>query len=352
MKKILILGAFMLFGFFSQVSMVYAVHVNGYYRSNGTYVNSYERTAPDSSPYNNYSYPGNYNPNTGSITGGNASTYLNNYYNSSSYSSGYSAPSSYSSYTATPSCPLNSYSSGSSCKCNYGYVVSGGSCVSADSLCWDSAGYGSSYDSLSGNCKCKSGYVIGTSGKCEIASLVCSAKIGLMSQYNSISGNCECMSGYEFDGSTCIYKKPSYSYPTTYSQSSSCPVNSHVSTVDSTKCFCDTGYKGNLTNDGCVYDITSTIVQAVTSSSQSTTTPSYLFTKELSSGSTGADVVALQTFLIGRGLLTLPTGVSVGSFGRLTMTSVKAYQAIKGIRITGQVGPLTITALNADLNNK
>ncbi len=36
-----------------------AVHVNGYYRSNGTYVSGYERTAPDGIPYNNYSYPGN-----------------------------------------------------------------------------------------------------------------------------------------------------------------------------------------------------------------------------------------------------------------------------------------------------
>jgi hypothetical protein len=80
---------------------VYAVYVNGYYRSNGTYVKGHERTAPDGNPYNNYSYPGNYNPNTGSITGGSADAYLNNYYKNSSggssYSSSYSVPS-------TPSC--------------------------------------------------------------------------------------------------------------------------------------------------------------------------------------------------------------------------------------------------------
>lgn len=46
------------------------VDVNGYYRSNGTYVQPYQRTAPDYTPTNNYSYPGNYNPNTGSVTGG------------------------------------------------------------------------------------------------------------------------------------------------------------------------------------------------------------------------------------------------------------------------------------------
>lgn len=51
------------------------VNVRGYYRSNGTYVQPYVRTAPDSTPTNNYSYPGNYNPNTGSITGGNSYSY-------------------------------------------------------------------------------------------------------------------------------------------------------------------------------------------------------------------------------------------------------------------------------------
>jgi hypothetical protein len=41
------------------------VHVNGYYRSNGTYVQPYQRTAPDSTLSNNYSTQGNINPYTG-----------------------------------------------------------------------------------------------------------------------------------------------------------------------------------------------------------------------------------------------------------------------------------------------
>lgn len=76
-----------------------AGYVNGYYRSNGTYVKGYYRTEADGNPYNNYSYPGNYNPNTGKVTGGNASTYLNNYYNTSSYLGNSVSGSSYSSYT-------------------------------------------------------------------------------------------------------------------------------------------------------------------------------------------------------------------------------------------------------------
>jgi hypothetical protein len=41
------------------------VSVKGHYRSNGTYVEPYTRTAPDSSTYNNYSTKGNTNPYTG-----------------------------------------------------------------------------------------------------------------------------------------------------------------------------------------------------------------------------------------------------------------------------------------------
>src|SRR5262245_33139475 len=42
-----------------------AVHVNGYYRSNGTYVQPHYRSAPDGNFYNNWSTKGNVNPFTG-----------------------------------------------------------------------------------------------------------------------------------------------------------------------------------------------------------------------------------------------------------------------------------------------
>lgn len=40
-------------------------YVNGYYRSNGTYVQGYTRSSPDNSYNNNYSVQGNTNPYTG-----------------------------------------------------------------------------------------------------------------------------------------------------------------------------------------------------------------------------------------------------------------------------------------------
>ena len=41
------------------------VYVNGYTRSNGTYVQPHYRSAPDHSRSNNWSTQGNYNPYTG-----------------------------------------------------------------------------------------------------------------------------------------------------------------------------------------------------------------------------------------------------------------------------------------------
>jgi hypothetical protein len=70
------------------------VSVNGYTRSDGRYVQPHHQTAPDGNPYNNYGYPGNYNPNTGTISGGNPDTYLRNRGGGGSglYSSPYGSP--------------------------------------------------------------------------------------------------------------------------------------------------------------------------------------------------------------------------------------------------------------------
>ena len=66
---------------------------------------------------------------------------------------------------------------------------------------------------------------------------------------------------------------------------------------------------------------------------------SYTFTRNLTVGSTGADVTALQTKL----------GVSpaTGYFGAITKAAVVAYQTANGLPATGFVGPLTLAKLNA-----
>ncbi len=73
----------------------------------------------------------------------------------------------------------------------------------------------------------------------------------------------------------------------------------------------------------------------------------YVFSNYLSVGSTGNDVVALQSFLVSKGFLTMPAGVAEGYFGSLTKAAVVAYQASVGLPSTGYVGPMTVKVLNA-----
>ena len=59
--------------------------VKGYWRDSDhdgvkdTYVAPHRQTNPDSSPRNNYNFPGNYNPNKGAITPGDQDKYLDRY---------------------------------------------------------------------------------------------------------------------------------------------------------------------------------------------------------------------------------------------------------------------------------
>lgn len=67
-----------------------------------------------------------------------------------------------------------------------------------------------------------------------------------------------------------------------------------------------------------------------TSTSTSTST-CFNYTRDLTVGSTGADVVELQKMLVAKGALTIPTGVSMGYFGTLTKSALATYQASAGI---------------------
>jgi hypothetical protein len=112
---LILIASFISFAGFTQVN------VKGYYRSNGTYVKPHVRTAPDSNPYNNYSYPGNYNPNTSSYTTGNSSTYLNNYYKTDSYNYTPSTGTGSYNYNSSTSNALRNYSNQLNSSSNYYY---------------------------------------------------------------------------------------------------------------------------------------------------------------------------------------------------------------------------------------
>ena len=66
------------------------------------------------------------------------------------------------------------------------------------------------------------------------------------------------------------------------------------------------------------------------------------FTRDLTVGSTGADVVNLQTALESWGHLVIPAGVSKGNFGPLTKSALARYQSAEGISpAVGYFGPIT-----------
>ncbi len=77
-------------------------------------------------------------------------------------------------------------------------------------------------------------------------------------------------------------------------------------------------------------------------------TAGYVFSADLTLGSKGADVTALQTLLVSKGHLMMPAGVAMGYFGGLTKSAVAAWQTAAGIMpAAGYVGPKSRAALNA-----
>ncbi|MES2314684.1 MAG: peptidoglycan-binding domain-containing protein [Patescibacteria group bacterium] len=82
----------------------------------------------------------------------------------------------------------------------------------------------------------------------------------------------------------------------------------------------------------------------VTTSTQ-TTSSCYVFSNNLTVGSTGADVTALQQFLSTNGFLS--NKFVTGYFGPQTVDAVKLYQTSVGLPSYGFVGPITREKLNA-----
>ncbi|MBI2086849.1 MAG: peptidoglycan-binding protein [Candidatus Zambryskibacteria bacterium] len=73
-----------------------------------------------------------------------------------------------------------------------------------------------------------------------------------------------------------------------------------------------------------------------------TVTTSTTFTQNLTVGSTGAEVTALQQVLVNGGHLVMPAGVAMGYFGSLTKAAVAAWQAANGVTpAAGYWGPLS-----------
>lgn len=75
---------------------------------------------------------------------------------------------------------------------------------------------------------------------------------------------------------------------------------------------------------------------------------SMMFTSDLTLGSTGPEVSALQQWLVNRGYLVMPAGVAMGYFGPMTKAALAKFQAEVGISpAAGYFGPITRAKVNA-----
>lgn len=72
-------------------------------------------------------------------------------------------------------------------------------------------------------------------------------------------------------------------------------------------------------------------------------------TRQLQLGMRGTDVSDLQRFLATDTTI-YPQGLVTGYFGALTQAAVSRFQARNGIAVVGRVGPLTLAAINAQMN--
>ncbi len=72
-------------------------------------------------------------------------------------------------------------------------------------------------------------------------------------------------------------------------------------------------------------------------------------TRQLQQGMSGADVSALQAFLA-KDATIYPQGLVTGYFGTLTTSAVSNFQARNGIATVGRVGPVTMAAINSQMN--
>jgi len=139
-----------------------AVSVKGYFKKNGTYVAPHMRSNPDSSLYNNYSFPGNTNPYTGKTATGDPDTYIKNLYDIDipSYTPPtYSWPTYTSPSATTTACSANSYEYNGGCYCNVGYKPD------SDGICTWSGDAATFQSCSSGYCYCSVGQII-KGGRC------------------------------------------------------------------------------------------------------------------------------------------------------------------------------------------
>jgi len=98
-------------------------------------------------------------------------------------------------------------------------------------------------------------------------------------------------------------------------------------------------------DQGTINNVSSALNGTPATVTTTTASSGYTYNTDLTVGSTGADVTALQNTLISGGYLA--SGLNTGYFGALTKAAVMKWQTAAGISATGYVGPISRAKLNA-----
>gem|GEM_PF-2513582 len=153
----------------------------------------------------------------------------------------------YGGYQAPPSCPsMSSYNSISDqCECYSGYIASGNSCISEDQACKNKYGYNSK-SNYSGQCECGYGYTWNSSGtSCINQNQACQNQFGYNSKATISGDKCECKYGYVWNsaGTKCV--NPDEVCQNKFGYNSK-------ATTSGDNCECKYGYMWNKATTKCI----------------------------------------------------------------------------------------------------
>lgn len=169
----------------------------------------------------------------------------------------------YYNYPSTPDCPLMSYydSLSGSCKCFSGYVVDidflgNQTCVSGDTKCREEYGYGARYNSLINKCECSYGYIM-YEGRCIDEDDYCRDTYSYFhSRYNSLFNRCECDYDYKYNGVKCVdeddWSVTDYSNYNWTMDDLCKALYGNNSYAIGNSCYCKAGYIWNTDKTSCI----------------------------------------------------------------------------------------------------
>lgn len=207
--------------------------------------------------------------------------------------------------------------------------------------CLDWRGQNAYFDASTLKCLCKNGFVSDQYNRCVTPQEFCVSKFGPDSYSDETATNCLCKNGFLIENGCVSYE-------------SSCKEHfgSHSTAGNPGYCMCERGFEfttSTVTNlSYCSPIKVSPILTSATSSTPnvltiSTSTPRFIFTKNLKLGSKNAEVKNLQNLLVHTGFLKIKV---TDYFGTFTKQALIKFQKANHLKQTGYLDNATLKFIN------